>query len=96
VGEPARATNDMIAKLSLVEKDLTEYSREAVQVFHSRFDGGGLYDPPGQARRCLMHLLFCAALFARTTTLCVATPGASRWPRKSKRCVLLRIGADDR
>ncbi len=27
--------NDMIAKLSLVEKDLTEYSREAVQALRS-------------------------------------------------------------
>jgi transaldolase len=27
-------TNDMIAKLSLVGKDLLEYSRETVQMFH--------------------------------------------------------------
>jgi transaldolase len=28
------ATNDLIAKLSLLDKDLTEYSRETVQMFH--------------------------------------------------------------
>lgn len=39
------ATNDLIAKLALVDKDLIEYSRETVQMFYRDATGAGIEIP---------------------------------------------------
>jgi transaldolase len=45
------ATNDLIAKLALVDKDLIEYSRETVQMFHRDATGAGIAIPVHPPRK---------------------------------------------
>ena len=40
------ATNDILKKLSLVGKDLDDYSLETVEMFYKDAEGGGLYASP--------------------------------------------------